>query len=305
VTTVTNTPGAILLYHRVATVDPDPFHLCLTPDVFHTHVRALREHCRPMPLRTLVQSARQGNLPPRAVAVTFDDGYLDNLTNASPILQECEVPATFFLTTDRLDTLHEFWWDTLTRIVLDESTGADAVELPFGGRFRFPLDSIEQRLRALLAVHGALRRLQQRDRESLLHAVVAQLSNTKTPVGAARPMVVAEVRTLADRPGHDIGLHTVHHLSLPVQTAEVQYAEIADCRLALERALSRRLTTLAYPFGEVDASTVAAATAAGIDVALCAGGGPMHAGCNPLMLPRVEVTSDMGPDDLLALFPLT
>ena len=54
----------------------------------------------------------QGKLPPRAVCVTFDDGYADNEQLALPVLQECRVPATIFVTTDYLNN-GRMWNDTI------------------------------------------------------------------------------------------------------------------------------------------------------------------------------------------------
>ena len=51
--------------------------------------------------------------------MTFDDGYVDTIPCAT-IMSELYIPATFFITTEQLDAPLEFWWDTLTRLLLDE-----------------------------------------------------------------------------------------------------------------------------------------------------------------------------------------
>jgi peptidoglycan/xylan/chitin deacetylase (PgdA/CDA1 family) len=66
----------------------------------------------------LVARLRSRNLPQNAVALTFDDGYSDNLRQARPILEVAGVPATVFLTTGRIGGSEEFWWDELARTVL-------------------------------------------------------------------------------------------------------------------------------------------------------------------------------------------
>ena len=78
----------------------------------------IRRECSPIGLEDLVHAAASGRIPERAVAVTLDDGYLDALTTASPILDELGVPATFFVNTDRLTEEHERWWDILERMFL-------------------------------------------------------------------------------------------------------------------------------------------------------------------------------------------
>ena len=50
--------------------------------------------------------------------MTFDDGYLDNLTNAKPILEEHDVPATIFVCSGAVGRRQEFWWDQLERALL-------------------------------------------------------------------------------------------------------------------------------------------------------------------------------------------
>ena len=79
-------PAAILAYHRIATLTPDSHELCTPPDEFRQHMDYIRRECSPIGLEDLVRAAAAGRIPERAVAVTLDDGYLDALTVASPIL---------------------------------------------------------------------------------------------------------------------------------------------------------------------------------------------------------------------------
>lgn len=88
----------VLLYHRVS----DAFRDAVTVGVegFDTQMRWLADHCNVVPLESLLA----GELPKDGpvVAVTFDDGYLDNYENAAPILLKHAVPATFFVSTDHV-----------------------------------------------------------------------------------------------------------------------------------------------------------------------------------------------------------
>ncbi len=106
--------------------------------------------------------------------MTFDDGYVDNLTVASPILTEFGIPATFFVTTARLTETHEFWWDTLTAVMQDESALPRALDLPLGTGCRLSLDSSDERRGALRTLHGIIRSLPFVKREAVLQTVLAQ-----------------------------------------------------------------------------------------------------------------------------------
>src|SRR5215831_13125303 len=76
----------ILLYHRVSDLPSDPHLLSVTTAHFAEHLSMLRRYTCPMPLRDIVRGLRDNNVPRRAVVVTFDDGYADNLHNAKPLL---------------------------------------------------------------------------------------------------------------------------------------------------------------------------------------------------------------------------
>jgi len=75
----------ILMYHRVTELPNDPYLLAVTPKHFAEQMEAIRRYCIPMRLGELVDELQDGNIPNRAVVVTFDDGYADNLHQAKPL----------------------------------------------------------------------------------------------------------------------------------------------------------------------------------------------------------------------------
>jgi len=105
----------ILMYHRVSE------HLAgsgiptwnVTPRRFEQQLDGLLElgyHCRP--LRQLVQLRRDsGTIPPRTVAITFDDGYQNVYTNAFPVLRARKLPATVFVASAFIGTRDPFPFD--------------------------------------------------------------------------------------------------------------------------------------------------------------------------------------------------
>jgi peptidoglycan/xylan/chitin deacetylase (PgdA/CDA1 family) len=107
--------GVILLYHRVAEVAHDPQLLCVTPENFVSQMEVIRSRYRPCSLRSLAGRVLQ---PPGSVAVTFDDGYADNLIYAKPILQKLQVPATVFVSSGFIGTGEMPYWDELDHLLL-------------------------------------------------------------------------------------------------------------------------------------------------------------------------------------------
>ena len=100
----------ILCYHRVAEGVDDPFQLCVTPTNFADHLDEIADGVSSSLAELPVPSRR-----PRVV-VTLDDGYVDNLTNALPIVEAKGIPITVF---DQRccgrATTKGFWWDRLGR----------------------------------------------------------------------------------------------------------------------------------------------------------------------------------------------
>lgn len=101
----------ILLYHRVEDVQNDPHKLCVGKDNFYNQIKFLKENFNIIPLAKLAQDIRNGQVENNTMAITFDDGYADNLYNALPILQEYNVPATIFLTAGYIGQNKPFYWD--------------------------------------------------------------------------------------------------------------------------------------------------------------------------------------------------
>jgi peptidoglycan/xylan/chitin deacetylase (PgdA/CDA1 family) len=261
----TSNHGVILAYHRVASLQPDGHHLCTPPDVFREHMERLARDYSPISLEDLVASAAAGRIPERAVAVTLDDGYLDALTTASPILAELGIPATFFVNSDRLGEEHERWWDILEQLPLP------APELEALNRAMWPLDAA--------------------GRKQLVTEVLARNGCDMRPRTTHRVMTTEEIRQLAQRPGHSIGAHTVHHLALTTQPLETRRCEVMADKAALEQAIGRPVAIFSYPYGDYDAGVVSVVREAGFLAAVTVDAGLVSAGTDRLMLPRYEVTA--------------
>ena len=92
-----NTRVAVLSYHSVSEAPG-----ATPPALFETHMRWLNASCHVVPLAAILDHARGPRARP-VVAVTFDDGFLDNLSAALPILLRYGIPASFFIATGLVD----------------------------------------------------------------------------------------------------------------------------------------------------------------------------------------------------------
>lgn len=110
----------VLVYHDVGPscngiYDP------VSPGVFEAQMEVLSKYCNVCSIENLLDAATRDSLPPFAVGITFDDGYLGNYTYAFPILKKYKLPATIFLTTGAINKELVLWHDCLTYIVINGS----------------------------------------------------------------------------------------------------------------------------------------------------------------------------------------
>ena len=88
--------GVILLYHHVA--EDTPRSTSVTPEEFAQHLDYIAENYTVVPLKQLVEAAKgKGSVPDNALAITFDDGYENILTNGHPLLRKHDFPYTIFI----------------------------------------------------------------------------------------------------------------------------------------------------------------------------------------------------------------
>lgn len=253
-----HTALTILAYHRVMPTDAlsaypfDPELISATPAQFESQMAYVRRYASPVSLDQIrAHLDGEANLPPRAVAVTFDDGFGDTYRYAFPILKRHAIPATVFVATGYVDSGEPFWFELAAYLVhrvdpFDLEVGAGGVRLPSG-------PSLPERARSLRQLHKVLKRLPNAQRLSLLsdwaRRFAPQIAYGALDVG--RPMSWAQVREMAAA-GIAFGSHSVTHPNL-TQLADPDLDwELGESKRALEEKLQREVRTLAYPIGNRD-----------------------------------------------------
>jgi len=305
----------ILLYHRVAELPADPQLLSVSSKQFAEHLQVLREFGCPLQIKQLVRALQDGKLPRRAVLVTFDDGYADNLHHAKPLLERYNTPATVFITTGLVGQCRELWWDELERLLLQPGTLPEKLCLNINGSVRewnlgrashYPDESFQQhrhwnvemkndptprhRLYRSLCLH--LRSLSEGDRRDILDELVAWAGAESKGRVTHRMLSPEEVVRLADGNLVEIGAHTVTHPVLSSINTDMQRAEISQSKADLEEVLGRRVSHFAYPYGtrsDYSKETVAIVREAGFEATCSNFPGWVRNEANLYELPRYLV----------------
>ena len=236
----------VIYYHRVLP-EADPILADGTvARVFDVHMSVLRRQFNVLALDDAVSLLKRGELPERAVAVTFDDGYSDNFTVALPILQRWGLPATFFVATGFLDG-GCMWNDRLIEAV--RQIRGSAIDLrPLGLGESIEVTTPDQRRHLIGTVIGQMKYLDPVERMRKVDEFVGH-------VGAGVPkdmmMTSANVRELA-RAGMQIGGHTRTHPILARLSDDEAREEIAGCKRELEAITGKTVDLFAYPNGKPD-----------------------------------------------------
>ena len=299
----------VLRYHRIAggshlhfahgghvpNEDLTPLPPLALPAVeFDAQLAFLASRCQVVTAGEIAKAVAAGQpLPPNAVAITFDDGYEDNCSQALPLLRSHGLRATFFVTAGWIGTEKVLWWDRLHDYIGQAAKlGArpmDYEDLPK------PLAAADLRTRAgaarlehdLVKALGGLT-LTPEETDNLVERVAAALGADVAEPEPYRPMTWDQVRELRDA-GMEIGSHSVSHARLACVPAERAFGELEQSKQTIERELDATVSLLAYPAGSHSQDAVDLAQEAGYAAAFTTASGPVAPGDDPFRLRRIGV----------------
>lgn len=289
--------GALIVgYHRIASPSKDQYEICVSPTHFAEHLEILRKHAHPFRLSDLVDHLKQGTLPRKSVAVTFDDGYVDNLHNAGQLLEQYQIPATVFISTAYLG--EEFWWDELERLVMDAPALPPSLRLKIRAEpfewVSMPSEEEPGSPAEQSARKGLVKALYFRLLPLEMEACKQVLSELKNMFGSQarrdttqRALTTDELSELSNSGWVEIGAHSVSHPVLPHLSVAQQQTEIQQCKVFLEELLGKPVLGFAYPHGKFNAQTQAAVKTAGYSFACSSQAGQAWQSQQRYALPRI------------------
>lgn len=240
--------------------------------------RPLREHLRQTTFRRYLVTLQRhyefislnraaailaGKEPPirNAMVVTFDDGYKNNFTQALPVLQELNIPATFYVVTDMSGSDDLYWFDELDYLI--QKTSEVDGDLKYRGRsIRLPkgdrkgLDRIYAELRNELKtgcsteeefvgeLHGIA--------EGLRRQVGHSLGDVRDSDDWSAVATWDDLRHASESPLVDIGSHTESHKRLAHASVASRRPELANSKRIIENEVGKPCPNFAYPSGSFD-----------------------------------------------------
>ena len=277
----------VLTYHRiVARDDPGvcPGLWSATPAGFERQMCEVAARYDVVSLADVVAAGRgERDLPPRALLITFDDGYRDFDTNAWPVLDRMGLPATLFVATALPDAPEQaFWWDRLFA-ALTRTERREPLATPAG---LLSLATAQDRL----AAFGRLKATVKRSSAAAARALVDDLSRE---LGAPHPQAHVlgwdALRRLSTR-GVSVCPHTRTHPQLDRVTEAEARAEVRGAIEDLRREIHDVPPVFCFPDGRFTTATLRILGEEGIELAFTtARGVNAFPSREPLLLRRIPV----------------
>jgi peptidoglycan/xylan/chitin deacetylase (PgdA/CDA1 family) len=250
------------------------------------------------------------------VAVTFDDGYADNLHQAAPLLRDYAIPATVFVVSGVLPQDREFWWDELERVVFEPAANRTTRELNLPGRtlaWAVPDNTVascdpwqawtDETPTPAHAGYRILYRLISAlppdERRGLMDDLIEQAGLNSTGRPTHRALSCEELQELARSPLIEIGAHTASHPALSKLSGTHQAREVLQGKSELEALTGTPVRFFAYPYGKrehYNRDTIEVVRSAGFDFACVNEPGLATLSVDRLQIPRVVVPALDGPD---------
>ena len=234
-------PLAILYYHHVFK-HKNNFHpddICLKD--FDAQVKFLAKHFIILDLPTAIKLLKNKQLPPKALVITFDDGYLDNYTCAAPILKKYNCSATFFISTDGIDK-GVLWNDQIEQLL--QNTSASEISSNIIGE-KLSITTVDEKISAFNNLLSKLKFLSHKDRSDKIALLTEELGE----VHFKRTMMTKEQIKELSQQGFTIGAHTHNHTILTTESIEDNRKELMKNIAKLEALTNKTVDYIAYPNG--------------------------------------------------------
>lgn len=291
-------PAAVILSYHSIVEDPRRTDHILgisrAQADFERHMKTVSQRFSPVTMQDVAEFVKDGRrLPPRAVAVTFDDGFADNYEVALPILNRYSVPATFYIMVDAVENGRLPWYCRLRYAI---NTTKKNRWFDAQSNQSYSLTTPQERKAAMIATWEVGARLTGTVQQDFIRSVEESLEVEPVQVPHGFMMNWDQVRSLR-RAGHTVGGHTVSHPNLAQVTQSEAQFEIKECKNKLQNELGEPIDHFSYPHPALNPQwsqeTLEITKEAGFKSAALTTCGPVRRGDDPLALKRIYSPADL------------
>lgn len=245
----------ILLYHGVTDKEPKGIENYsgkhIKKEDFYKQMSYIKKNCVILSINEVVEhylnrKAFSGN----SVAVTFDDGFKNNYTNAVPILEELGIPAVFYISTGFIGNDKMFWVDVLEDSINRCEKRKIKVNLS-GPPVIFQLGTPELKIRAIEEIKRYCKQVNNTKKNRVLLELQEETRvASHSSFDNYLKMDWNAVKKLDSNPLFTIGGHTENHSILAALPLAEMKLEIEHSLTALEENLNHKIMDYSYPEGQ-------------------------------------------------------
>jgi len=308
--------AVVLMYHRIAEPQMDPWQLAVTRENFREHLKILASTVKVVSTDQLIQNIQNKTLDTDCFCITSDDGYQDNYLNALPVIDEFGCPFTFFIASGSIGSDEPYWWDIMTDIFLSakklpgrleisinnksfsyllENDGAlDKHQIERHSTWHWPLPPPTQRCQIYIDLWMHLRDLSPLTIKESISRLKMWSGVEVVNDSGNFPMSKQELLSLSSNKYVSTGVHTVSHVALAAFQKPIQETEISGCKVFLDDNLGKDHLSIAFPYGNYNSDTLDIVKKTGLQGAFTTDPKPVSVKSDIYQLGRFQVINQTG-----------
>jgi len=252
----------ILMYHRILPSD-DPRSIIeepgmlVTPETFQQNLSILSEYFTFINLSEWVERKNNNlNLPKKACAITFDDGWSDNYEFAFPIIKEMSIPITIFLVSNMAGSQEMFWPERLALITRHIALNnpefwlRSEMQWLHEAKTDYKFSNIPPNPEQITQLISHAKKYTDIKVNDLLDKIE---SNTGFKIQSHKTSLLnwEQIKEMTDSGLVEIGSHTCNHIRLNNQTpSNILTSEITNSKLQIEKNINFHANAFCFPNGD-------------------------------------------------------
>ena len=288
----------VLMYHRVLTNTEITQSLSnagiiVDRDTFDAHIDYLKKHFTILSIDQLVDHVKH-QLPFKkpTCLITFDDGWIDNYTNALPILEKHKAPALIFLPINYIGTGNLFWQERIASYVYQIAQGSGTDRQFLVDYHAIPAINItpDALKNSIFQYIASLKKRSNSEIDDLLsmykkHAKGMATQPTNT---IDRYIDWTQVQSMSNR-GISFGSHAVSHRLLTKMSEAAASQELTESKKVIESRLGKTIESIAYPNGDFNDAVINVAKNSGYMVGFSTIRGYFSPADKPYRIKRINM----------------
>ena len=234
----------ILSYHRIVEnknqINSEINSISVTTGTFEKQIKLLKKKFN---IVSIDEILKIDNKVKNNLTITFDDGYKDNLTNAVPILEKYDVPATIYVTTRFLENKCDMWWYEIENIIWKK----DKLDFNFLNKeYYFDLKEENKKKKCYKRLSLLFKNSSYLNQNKLLEEITRKKERTQY---RDKILNKSDLIELSKKNIITIGSHTHTHANLAILDNDDCNKELLISKRILENILNKKVIHFAFPYG--------------------------------------------------------